>query len=89
MPWMSQLSSAPFNAFIALADKKREVTDKDIESLLAEDKRVVADTYHLDRIQVTCGDRGIPTAAVRLIAPTARSSPMRPSALAPWMLSVK
>ena len=58
-----------FNAFIALADKKREVTDKDIESLLAEDKRVVADTYHLDRIQVTCGDRGIPTAAVRLIAP--------------------
>jgi len=58
-----------FNAFIALADKKREVTDKDIESLLAEDKRIVADTYHLDRIQVTCGDRGIPTAAVRLIAP--------------------
>ena len=58
-----------FTAFIALADKKREVTDKDIESLLAEDKRVVADTYHLDRIQVTCGDRGIPTAAVRLIAP--------------------
>jgi 2-isopropylmalate synthase len=58
-----------FNSFIALADKKREVTDKDIESLLAEDKRIVADTYHLDRIQVTCGDRGIPTAAVRLIAP--------------------
>ena len=58
-----------FNAFIALADKKREVTDRDIESLLAEDKRVVADTYHLDRVQVTCGDRGIPTAAVRLIAP--------------------
>ena len=58
-----------FNAFIALADKKREVTDKDIESLLAEDKRIIADTYHLDRIQVTCGDRGIPTAAVRLITP--------------------
>jgi 2-isopropylmalate synthase len=58
-----------FTAFIALADKKREVTDKDIESLLAEEKRIVADTYHLDRIQVTCGDRGIPTAAVRLIAP--------------------
>jgi 2-isopropylmalate synthase len=37
--------------------------------VLAEDKRMVADTYHLDRIQVTCGDRGIPTAAVRLIAP--------------------
>jgi 2-isopropylmalate synthase len=58
-----------FTAIIALADKKKEVTDKDIESILAEDKRIVADTYHLDRIQVTCGDRGIPTAAVRLIAP--------------------
>lgn len=58
-----------FTAIIALADKKKEVTDKDIESVLAEDKRIVADTYHLDRIQVTCGDRGIPTAAVRLIAP--------------------
>ncbi|MDD5288401.1 MAG: 2-isopropylmalate synthase [Dehalococcoidales bacterium] len=62
-----------FNAFIALADKKREVADKDIESLLAEDKRNVADTYHLDRIQVTCGDRGIPTAAVRLIEPDGKA----------------
>ncbi|MBN1643574.1 MAG: 2-isopropylmalate synthase [Dehalococcoidales bacterium] len=58
-----------FTAFIALADKKREVTDKDIESLVAEDKRTIADAYHLDRVQVTCGDRGIPTAAVRLVAP--------------------
>jgi 2-isopropylmalate synthase len=58
-----------FSSIIALADKKKEVTDKDIESVLAEDKRIIADTYHLDRVQVTCGDRGIPTAAVRLIAP--------------------
>ena len=61
--------SRAFAAFKELADKKRDVTDRDIESLLAEDKRTVADAYHLDRIQVTCGDRGIPTAAVRLIAP--------------------
>jgi len=61
-----------FTAIIALADKKEEVTDKDIESILAEDKRIVADTYHLDRYKVTCGDRGIPTAAVRLIAPDGR-----------------
>jgi 2-isopropylmalate synthase len=65
--------SRAFAAFKELADKKREVTDKDIESLLAEDKRLVADNYHLDRIQVTCGDRGIPTAAVRLIAPDGKA----------------
>jgi 2-isopropylmalate synthase len=65
--------SRAFAAFKELADKKRDVTDRDIESLLAEDKRIVADTYHLDRIQVTCGDRGIPTAAVRLIAPDGKA----------------
>ena len=58
-----------FAAFKDLADKKRNVTDKDIESVIAEEKRTVSESYHLDRIQVTCGDRGIPTAAVRLIAP--------------------
>ncbi|MDP6127445.1 MAG: 2-isopropylmalate synthase [Dehalococcoidales bacterium] len=58
-----------FAAFKELADKKRDVTDRDIEALVAEEKRTVAEIYHLDRIQVTCGDRGMPTAAVRLIAP--------------------
>jgi 2-isopropylmalate synthase len=58
-----------FAAFKELADKKKDVTDRDIESLMAEDKRTVSELFHLDRIQVTCGDRGIPTAAVRLIGP--------------------
>ncbi|MFC1985093.1 2-isopropylmalate synthase, partial [Chloroflexota bacterium] len=58
-----------FTSFKELADKKRDVTDKDIESLVAEEKRTTSEIYHLDRIQVTCGDRGIPTAAVRLTAP--------------------
>ncbi len=58
-----------FAAFKDLADKKRDVTDKDIESLVAQEQRTISEVYHLDRIQVSCGDRGIPTAAVRLIAP--------------------
>jgi 2-isopropylmalate synthase len=58
-----------FQAFKELAEKKKEVSDKDIESLVAEEQRTVSETYHLDRIQVTSGDRGIPTAAVRLIGP--------------------
>ena len=61
--------SRAFAAFKELADKKREVTDRDIESLIAEEQRTVSEVYHLDRLQVSCGDRGIPTAAVRLIAP--------------------
>jgi 2-isopropylmalate synthase len=61
--------SRAFSAFKELAEKKKEIADKDIESLVAEEHRTVSETYHLDRLQVTCGDRGIPTAAVRLIAP--------------------
>jgi len=58
-----------FNAFKELADKKKHVTDRDIESLIAEEQRTVSEEYHLERIQVTCGDRGMPTAAVQLKGP--------------------
>ena len=58
-----------FTLFKELADKKKEITDRDIESLIAEELRTVSEAYHLDRVQVSCGDRGIPTASVRLIDP--------------------
>jgi 2-isopropylmalate synthase len=58
-----------FDAFKELADKKREVTDRDIESVIAEEMRTTAEVYHLDHIAVSCGDHSIPTATVRLIAP--------------------
>ncbi|AII57910.1 2-isopropylmalate synthase [Dehalococcoides mccartyi] len=58
-----------FKAFKDLADKKKDVTDRDIEALVAEELRTTVELYHLDRIQVTSGDRGIPTAAVRLTTP--------------------
>jgi 2-isopropylmalate synthase len=61
-----------FLAFKVLADKKKEVTDRDIESLVAEDQRTITEYYHLERIQVTCGDRGIPTAAVKLTGPNGK-----------------
>jgi 2-isopropylmalate synthase len=67
------LNEAEFNrafaAFKELADKKKEITDRDIESLIAEELRTVSEVYHIDRIQVSCGDRGIPTAAIRLVGP--------------------
>lgn len=62
-----------FQSFKELADKKREVTDRDIESLIAEELRTAAEVYHLDHVEVSCGDHSIPTATVRLIAPGGRS----------------
>jgi len=55
-----------FAVFKELADKKKEVTDRDIESLIAQELRTVSEIYHLDLIQVSCGDKGIPTASVKL-----------------------
>ena len=60
-----------FQAFKELADKKREVADRDLEALMAEQRRVVSETqtYRLDHVQVSSGDHSIPTATVRLLGP--------------------
>ena len=62
-----------FKAVIELADKKKEITDRDIESLVAEEQRTVSEIYHLDRVQVTSGDRGVANAAVILTTPEGES----------------
>jgi 2-isopropylmalate synthase len=62
-----------FQGFKELADKKKEVTDRDIESLIAEELRTVTEVYHLDHVEVSCGDHSIPTATVRLIGPGGQS----------------
>jgi 2-isopropylmalate synthase len=58
-----------FQSFKRIADRKKEVTDRDIEAIL-EDRahRAFHQTYELDLIQVSCGNTGIPTATVRLKA---------------------
>ncbi|MFQ5827336.1 MAG: 2-isopropylmalate synthase [Dehalococcoidia bacterium] len=58
-----------FGAFKQLADRKKEVTDRDIETLVAEERRTVSEVYHLEQVQVSCGDQSVPTATVRLRGP--------------------
>ncbi len=62
-----------FHGFKELADKKKEISDRDIESLIAEELRTVIEVYHLDHVEVSCGDHSLPTASVRLIDPDGRS----------------
>jgi 2-isopropylmalate synthase len=62
-----------FQGFKELADKKKDITDRDIESLVAEELRTVTEIYHLDHVEVSCGDHNIPTATVRLIGPDGQS----------------
>lgn len=58
-----------FQAFKELADKKREITDRDIESVIKEELRTTSEIYHLDHVEVSCGNHNIPNATVRLIGP--------------------
>lgn len=55
-----------FVRFKELADKKKEVSDADIECLVNDEVRVVSEVFSLQRIQVQCGDHCIPTATVTL-----------------------
>ena len=61
-----------FEAFKELADKKREVTDRDLEALMSDRRRTDVELYKLEHVQVSCGDHQIATATVRLIDPQGR-----------------
>lgn len=60
-----------FEAFKNLADRKREVTDQDLESLMSTRRRTadVPTIYELEHIQVSTGDHEVPTATVKIISP--------------------
>jgi 2-isopropylmalate synthase len=60
-----------FESFKVLADKKREVSDRDLEILMDEEKRVATEpiSYTLEHVQFSGGDHEIPTATVRLVGP--------------------
>ena len=55
-----------YESFLVLADKKREVTDRDLVSLMGNERAGVDEMYTLDHVQVTCGLNTVATATVRL-----------------------
>lgn len=58
-----------FERFKHLADKKKEITDADLEALVSDEIYHPREIYQLDGLQVTCGTMGLPTATVRLKGP--------------------
>ncbi len=58
-----------FEEFKVLADKKREVTDRDLDALMNNQRRSFVETYALEHVQVSCGNHEVPTATVRLVGP--------------------
>ena len=58
-----------FDRFKELAEKKKEVTNRDLVALVTDEKRTSSDAYFLDYVHVSCGTDEVPMAVVRLIGP--------------------
>ncbi|MCC6624626.1 MAG: 2-isopropylmalate synthase [Deltaproteobacteria bacterium] len=58
-----------FASFKELADKKKFLTDADLEAIVASEGIESEPLYELDGLQVACGSMGMPTATVRLRGP--------------------
>ncbi|CAG0977079.1 partial 2-isopropylmalate synthase, partial [Anaerolineae bacterium] len=58
-----------FARFKELADRKKVITDLDLEAVIADEFYKPRDVYLLNGLQVSCGTMGMPTATVRLRGP--------------------
>ncbi|MGD1809103.1 2-isopropylmalate synthase [Dapis sp. BLCC M126] len=58
-----------FLKFKDLADKKKEITDWDLESIVNSEIRQPPELFRLELVQVSCGDRAHPTATVSIRNP--------------------
>jgi len=59
-----------YQRFLEVADKKKTVDVRDLEAIVTDEVQMFfEETYQLEHVQVTCGNRSIPTATVRLRTP--------------------
>ena len=58
-----------FVRFKDVADKKKEISDWDLEAIVNDEIQQAPDLFHLELVQVSCGDRSRPTATVTLRTP--------------------
>ena len=58
-----------FLRFKDLADKKKEISDWDLEAIVNDEIRQVPELFRLELVQVSCGDHSRPTATVTLCTP--------------------
>jgi 2-isopropylmalate synthase len=58
-----------FVRFKELADKKKEITDWDLESIVNDEIQQTPELFHLELVQVSCGSNSRPTASVTVRTP--------------------
>ena len=55
-----------FSRFKELADRKREITDRDLEAIVSEQVQLPESKFQLKLVQVSCGNASKPTATITL-----------------------
>jgi 2-isopropylmalate synthase len=58
-----------FLRFKDVADKKKDITDRDLEAIVNDEIKQTVETFVLERVQVSCGDNTQPTATVTVRMP--------------------
>ena len=59
-----------YQRFLVVADKKKTVDTRDLEAIIADEVQLFfEETYHLEHVQISCGDHSIPTATVQIRGP--------------------
>ncbi|WP_448562923.1 2-isopropylmalate synthase [Trichothermofontia sp.] len=58
-----------FVRFKELADKKKEITDWDLESIVNDEIQQPPEFFRLELVQVSCGNQARPTATVTVVTP--------------------
>lgn len=58
-----------FVRFKEVADKKKEISDWDIEAIVSDEIRQPPEMFRLELVQISCGDRSRPTATVTIRTP--------------------
>jgi 2-isopropylmalate synthase len=62
-----------YQRFLVVADKKKTVDTRDLEAIIADEVQLFfEETYHLEHVQISCGDHSIPTATVQIRGPDGR-----------------
>ena len=56
-----------FARFKDLADRKREITDRDLEAIVSEQVQLPEAKFQLSLVQVSCGNASKPTATISLL----------------------
>ncbi len=64
----TELNNA-FLRFKEVADKRKEITDWDLEAIVNDEIRCAPEMFRLELVQVSCGDNSRPTATVSIRTP--------------------